>query len=422
MVPARHTLAVPIGRNVPAVLGRRLDPSFAPEVRANVTAVTVGRLVANGAYRFSGPFLGVIARGMHVTLGQLGVAMAVAELSGLAGPITGRVVDRVGSTRAMWAGLAGVAGGAVLAAASTSPAWFAASLFLLAWSKSVYDIGLGTWIADRVAYERRSRIVGLTETSWALGLLLGVSALGLVTAVANFRAAFVVVAAAALGLSAVLRARLGRGEPAHLRSVVADGRGSLDGSGRLMVLGMLVMAAAAQSLFVTFGSWLEDAHGFTSSGLAAVTFGLGGFELCASLTSAHRTDHWGKERSAAAGTALMAPGAVLLAIGHDHLAVGLVGVVLAIGMFEFAIVSSIAIGSTLVPGSPARGLAWMVASTTVGRGLVSVPATRLYQRHGIVAPASITAVLASVAAICFVTRARWIHQRGTMPAGTAAQR
>jgi hypothetical protein len=50
----------------------------------------------------------------------------------------------------------------------------AAMLFLLGWAKSVYDIGLGAWIAGHVVYERRSRVVGLTETSWALGLLDGV--------------------------------------------------------------------------------------------------------------------------------------------------------------------------------------------------------------------------------------------------------
>ena len=67
---------------------------------------------------------------------------------------------------------------------------FAAGLFLLGWAKSVYDIGLGAWIAGHVAYERRSRVVGLTETSWALGLLVGVSLMGLITGVASPRWAY----------------------------------------------------------------------------------------------------------------------------------------------------------------------------------------------------------------------------------------
>ena len=39
---------------------------------------------------------------------------------------------------------------------------------------------------------------------------------------------------------------------------------------------MFGLMAAAQSLFVTFGPWLEDEFGVGTAGLAAVTFGIGG--------------------------------------------------------------------------------------------------------------------------------------------------
>ena len=57
--------------------GRLLDDTFAPEVRANVGVLTVARFVANTAYRFAAPFLAIIASGLGVTLGRLGVAVAV---------------------------------------------------------------------------------------------------------------------------------------------------------------------------------------------------------------------------------------------------------------------------------------------------------------------------------------------------------
>ena len=387
------------------MLGRRLDRSFAPEVRANVTAVTLGRLTGNAAYRFSGPFLGAIARGMHVTLGQIGVAVAVGETSGLLSPLTGRLVDRLAPRRAMWWGLVGVAAGASAAGSAPNLVAFAAGLFLLGWAKSVYDIGLGAWIAGHVAYERRSRVVGLTETSWALGLLVGVSLMGLITGVASPRWAYAAAAVVVVVMAGVLRHRLPEDHTAEARPVgVRIGR--ISRSGMVVVGGMMLLAAGAQALFVTFGSWLQDQHGFSSTTLAVVTFGLGAAELAASLTSAHRTDAWGKERSVAVGAAVMVPAALALAAAQRVLPLGLAAVVVAIVMFEFAIVSGIALASELVPGSAARGLAWVVSATTRGRALGAIPATKLYQHLGIGGPAVLTAALAAGAVVAFARPAR----------------
>jgi predicted MFS family arabinose efflux permease len=174
----------------------------------------------------------------------------------------------------------------------------------------------------------------------------------------------------------------------------------------VVVGGMLLLAAGAQALFVTFGSWLQDQHGFSSTTLAVVTFGLGAAELAASLTSAHRTDAWGKERSVAVGAAAMVPAALALAAAQRVLPLGLAAVVVAIVMFEFAIVSGIALASELVPGSAARGLAWVVSATTLGRALVAIPATKLYQHLGIDGPAVLTAALAAGAVVAFARPAR----------------
>ena len=52
---------------------------------------------------------------------------------------------------------------------------------------TTFYLGIGSWIAHHVPYERRGRVTGLIEVSWAFGLLLGVSTMGLVTAATNWR-------------------------------------------------------------------------------------------------------------------------------------------------------------------------------------------------------------------------------------------
>lgn len=388
------------------MLGRFLDDSFAPEVRRDVTMLTTARIAANSCYRYSAPFLATIARGLDVSLGEIGIALAIAELSGLLSPMTARLVDRLGQRAAMAGGLAAMAIGTTLAATSQGVAMFAVALVVLSQSKVVFDIGLGSWIATRVPYERRSVVVGLTETSWALGLLIGVSLMGLVTAASSWRWAYAIAAVGVASMATVVARRVPPAAATNVPRRTEHGTHGLGRRGWLAVAGACTLMAASQCVFVTFGGWLEDSFDFSPAALSAVTFGLGLGELAASITSARRTDRWGKERSTALGAALMVPSAIGLALWNEHLGIGLVLLVLAVVGFEFAIVSTLAIASHLFADSPARGLGLMIGAGTMGRALASIPATRLYARSGIGWPATMTAALATITVVTMLMRDR----------------
>ena len=375
------------------MLRRLLDDRDVPEVHRNLVPLTLARLTGNACYRYTYPFVALIASGLDVSLGRMGVALAFAELAGLLSPLTGRFADHLGHRGAMSGGLATVALGATLAASAQHVVWLALALVVLSQSKVLFDLGLTSWIADQVPYERRSRIVGLTETSWAGGLLIGVSTMGLITAATSWRVGYLTGATAALVMATVVYRRVTPLPARHERPERAA-TGKIPRWGIAAVLSVTCLMGASQALFVTFGSWLEDTFGLGAVGLAAVTVALGLGELLASLTSARNTDRWGKELSTAGGAALMMPTGLVLAVWHDQMAVGIVLLVIAILGFEFAIVSSLAIGSRLVPGSPARGVGAMIAAGTSGRAIVSVPATALYERSGFGWPAAMSALLA----------------------------
>lgn len=402
------------------MLTRVLDPSYGAEVRSRLALLTVARTTANAVFRFAPPFLATIAVGVGVSLERIGVAMAISELGGLATPLTGMVVERLARRTALWGGLVGLAGGALLAAAVPNLLVFALALVVIGQSKAMFDLGLSAWISDRVPYERRGRVIGLTETAWALGLLVGVTALGLITAAAGWRIAYVAGAVGAVALAAALRRTLdpdpvlapgaspralgGSGPDTELPARVAPATGAagppsgrsargLDRRLPLLAVGIFCLMAAAQTLFVTFGTWLKDAFGLSDSQLSAVVFGLGFCELVASLGAARFADRWGKERAAAVGAAVMVPAMAALAVGHRVLGPGLVLLVVAIAAFEFAIVSAIPIGTELVAGAPAQGVAIMFFVGTLGRAGATVPATGLYERFGMAWPAVVAAAL-----------------------------
>ena len=378
------------------VLGRVLDDSFAPEVRRDLTAFATARMTSNACYRFVGPFIATIARGLDVTLADIGVAIAVSELFGLASPVIGHVVDRLGARRAVAVGLGSGILGTCLAAASQGVAMLAVALVLLGQGNTTFYLGIGSWIAQHVPYERRGRVIGLIEVSWAFGLLIGVSTMGLVTAATNWRVGYLSGAAAMTVMAIVVVGRLEAPMPEHRSAVAAHGAARLISRGWLVLLSGFALTAASHSLIVTFGSWLEDEFGLTPAGLSAVTFILGAGELIATLCVARYTDVWGKRRAVAVGAALMIPASAGLALSHHRLILGVALLAVAVLGFEFSVVSAISLGATLVPGSPARGLGMLVGVDTIGRALMSVPATRLYTSHGIGWPATMAAVLATI--------------------------
>lgn len=389
------------------VLHRALDESIPAEVRHRVTLLTFARTAANGCFRFAPPFLATIAHGNGTDLAGIGIAVAVSELSGLLSPFNGEIVERMHRRTAMATGLAGVGLGTALAASSVNTVMFAVALVIIAQSKVMFDLGLGAWTSDRVPFAQRGQVMGLTEISWALGLLIGVSTMGLVTALSNWRAGYAVGAVGVVALAAIVARSIPEDSGAH---TAADrpARGKVRvASVAPLMLATFALMAASQALFVTFGSYLEDRFGFTPATLSAMAFGLGFGELFSSLLSSRNADRWGKERSAAAGGAIMVPAALVLALGYEHMWAALPALIVAIAAFEFAIVSAIPLSTAAVVGSPARGMALMLGAGTSGRALCSITATRLYDAHGMAAPALLCAGFATCTTIAYTA----LHRR-----------
>jgi len=387
------------------MLNRLLDDSFDKEIRRNITAVTTARLVANAAYRFAPLFLATIARGFDVSLSTLGFAIFVSELSGFASPFAGRIVDRLTHRNSMVLGLVGSAVGCTIAAVSTSPLMFAVGVTVLALTKQSFDLGLGAWIADHVPYNQRGKIVGLTETAWALGLLVGVSIMGLITAASNWRIGFgfavlcLVVSMFVIFNRVTNEARV----PYESHSTTPQ---RVTGNSWLVVAAMFFIMCSAQNLFVTFGAWLEDEFQFGAARLAVAGFSLGLVELVASVSSSRQTDKWGKERSIALGALLVIPGGIFLCLGSNNLIVGLIGVFIYFLGFEFSVVSLLSLATSLVPNSPGTGLGWVLGAGTLGRAVMAIIATHLFESFGVQGPALMGAVFGLLGAVTITTYRR----------------
>jgi predicted MFS family arabinose efflux permease len=277
---------------------------------------------------------------------------------------------------------------------------FTAGLTVLAVAKMAFDLGTIAWFTDRVDYGRVGRVIGLIESAWAIGLFTGVVLMGLLTGLTSWRWGYVLAIVAIAVMAAVLRRRL-PDEPA--RPKLARGTPSFAfhlGSAWWVIAATVGLTASAQAVFVTFGTWLQDDFDFSDTKLAVVIFGLGGFELLASLGSAGFADRWGKQRSTMYAAGAMIPAVGGLAVLHGHLPLGLALLGLFIVSFEFAIVSTLSLSNGLVPSNPSAGLGMMVGGATLGRAAMAPLATWAFAGNGMWLPATLGAGCASTTLLC----------------------
>ncbi|MGA1742808.1 MAG: MFS transporter [Ilumatobacteraceae bacterium] len=391
---------------------RLLDSSYDTAVRDNLVPLTVTRIAANTCYRFAPPFIAIIAgqaQGFDVSITRVGLVISISELAGFLAPLLGTFVDRVSRRTSLAVGLLGSFVGTMMMAGAPNLVVLCVGLTLLNLLKSCFDLGMAAWISDRVPYERRGRVVGITETSWALSLLLGVSLLGVVTAATSWRIAALVggmsIAVCAVWLDRRIRVA---GEVPVSTEHAPREVGRMGARDWLVPLSMFGLMGGSQCLFVTFGAWLTDDFDFGANGIAAVGFALGAGELLSSVSSARLTDRIGKERSVALGAGLMVPSALVLAGFDSILPLGLIALAVFIIGFEYGVVSMLPIATNLVASAPGKGFGLVIGAGTFGRGVLTFVATALYEWSGIsgAALASIACAMLSAATILLFNRGR----------------
>lgn len=389
------------------MFARSLDRSYAPVVLNNLDRLVWGRLVSNACYRFAPPFIAVIARGLDVTVSQLGVAFMIGEFAGLLSPIIGRYIDRANRLVSMIVGVSLITTAVVILASATNLVVFGLGMFLLSSSKVLFDTSLIVWVNDHVPYERRGRIVGIIETSWALSLFIGVAAMGIATAMFSWRIGFLL-GAVAMAVTGIL---IATGLPRHEAHAPAQAtqRGKLPRNSIFIFVSAFFLMGASQCVGITFGPWFEDDFGFTSFGLIVIVVVLGIFELASSIGSSRVTDVWGKEKSVMRGVLTMVIAGLLMTIGYKFAPLAIPMLILYVAGFEFALVSMLPIAANLVPSAGGIGLGLTVGAGTLGRAIFSSVATSLYDGVGPLGPSIAACGLAICTALCIRAYARSVR-------------
>lgn len=365
-------------------------------LRAVVGVLTAGRLLIATASRFVYPFLPAIARGLGVSLSQAGLLVSARWLAGLSAPVVVTVVGRGRRRRRLAAfGLALFALGAALTAATNLWVGALVGFVLLGVAKPAYDVAAQAYVADRSDYRRRARYMSIIELTWAGGLLVGAPAAGWLIDRGSWNTPFWVLAI--LGVVAlVAMQRLLEPDPARDDAAPAPFR---LGRSTLALLGVATLfSLSGEVVFVVFGAWLEDSFGLSLLNLGAIAALVGVSELAGEGATLAFADRLGLRRSVALGL-LVSSAAYLGLLGFaDVLPIGLTLVAIALGGFEFTVVSALPLASELLREARARYLAWMAVAFSIGRSVGAAIGPLVFREFGVPGNA-VVAVLANAAAL-----------------------
>ncbi|MGH2755142.1 MAG: MFS transporter [Actinomycetota bacterium] len=239
------------------------------DIKRALTAVFIARTAASAGLRVVYPFLPAISRGLGVSPGALASVIALRNLGGFATPLVARVSERHGRRSIMLVAIAAV----VVGAAVTATGSFAAAaigIVVVGFAKTTFDLPMQAWFGDRVPYQERGRVFGITELTWAMSLLIAAPASGFLIAATDWRAPFVLISVLSIvGTVAVARGiepdRPLEHRPRSLR---------FDGSIRRVIGIVVLFIMASEIVFVLYGQWLEADFGLSVAGIGTFTLAI----------------------------------------------------------------------------------------------------------------------------------------------------
>ena len=350
-------------------------------LRLQVAAFTATRVVLNTMHRMIYPFLLTFGRGLGVDMAALTLAVTARSLVGASGPFLAWVADNHGRKVGMIFGLVLFVLGASLVIIWPTYLAFCLALLLTILGKYVFDPAMQAYLGDRVSYERRGRVLGITEMGWSLAFILGVPLMGFLIARRGWTAPFPVLAILGLAAIAVLVWLVPRDLPhpdnqnglwRNLGSVLTS---------PLAVTGLamsLMLSAGNEVVNLVFGVWMESSFGLRIAALGVASAVIGFAELGGETLTATITDRLGKPPAVAAGVLLNSLAALALPFLGSTLPGAFIGLFLFYLTFEFAIVSSIALMTEVLPPARATLMASGIAAHSLGRALGALVTAPLF--------------------------------------------
>ena len=339
------------------------------------------RTIFNTAYRMTYPFLGVFARALGVDITTLSIALSVRSLGGGLIPFIAPVADSRGRKFGMLLGLGLFTLSMGLVILFPNFYALAAALFFSTLAKYIFDPAMQAYLGDRTPYEKRGRVIAITELGWSLAFFFGIPLVGFLISRGGWIAPFPLLMGSGL-FSFVLifilipKDETSVGKPATAKMNFRRVFSSIPAMAGLSIT--LWVTIGNELVSIVFGVWLEDSFGLKIAALGASAAVIGFAEIGGEGFVAFLSDKIGKERSVAYGLVINAIAALLLPILGQSTVGAFVGLFLFYISFEFTFVSTIPIMTEIMPSARATLMAFNVTTFSLGRAIGAPLGTFIY--------------------------------------------
>jgi len=364
-----------------------------------ILAATLFKLLLNIGRRFVYPFAPALSRGLEVPLTAITSIIAVTQISSLAGLFSGPLADRIGYRFMMQLGLGLLAAGMLIC--GLLPMYWAVffGLALASFGKILYDPAIQAYIGRVVPYQKRGRVIGILEISWAGSTLAGIPLLGMVIEYLGLASGFLLLALlGCVSLAAITRIfppdrrkKAAAGEPTVLLSALSQLVRIRPATG-MLAFGFWI-SLANDNLFVVYGAWFENDFNVSLLSLGFSTVAIGSAELTGEFLTSAFADRIGLKRAIVSGLILAIIAYLLLPLVGTSLPLAMVGMFLVFCAFEFTMVTSFSLSTELLPGARATMMAGFYAASGLGRMVGVLVGGLIWKSGGIAAVASLSAAL-----------------------------
>ena len=370
---------------------------------ARLATIVASRLVLNTIFRLSYPLVPFAAAHFGVSVRDATWMVTVQVVAGLVGPLAGWFADRRGHRSTMLLGLLVGLVGAVAVSFAVGLVSTVAALGIVGLGSAIYLPSMQAYVSDLTPFERRGRALGAVELSWSLSGVFAVPLLiALVEWTGDFRIPFAVIAgllAGVLLLSTTVLPRESRPAPTPASSFQLTGHLFRKPAVWSLLLFLWLVMLGEEILFIAQAPWLADRFGASSQpiGTALFVFGLG--ELFGALLATTCTDRLGKLRAPMIGFGAAAVTYALLPLSSGRWNAYLLLFALFAVAFEFAIVSSFSLASSVEPAARGTVLASSAVATATGRASGSWVGIRLFVYTNIAVNGTVGAVVTVIGVV-----------------------
>jgi len=351
------------------------------KIKLHIVLFTVTRIIVNTSVRMVYPFLPVFARGLGVDTASLAMSFSIRQFLGIFGPFLATVADTHDRKTGILLGVGLFTVGSGVVGVWPTFWTFILGISLAQLGNVVFIPSLNAYLGDHVSFEKRGRVIAITELSWALAFIIGIPVVRVLLENYSWVTPFLLFTAVGLVFFLVYIFMIPANSIPKSKENTFKRNLSRVLSHWPALAGLLVgvmFSAANETINLIFGVWIEDQFGLNFAALTAASVVIGISELGGEISTGIWLDKIGKRRMIWIFMGLNSLAALLLPLTGGILGWAMAGLGFFYITFEIVIVSTLTLMSGVMPTSRATMLAVTVAGFSLGRMLGDLVAPGLY--------------------------------------------